>query len=103
MHGKKSGVSIETLLIEFERRKQQVRRLQYWETYSSQIRFCEYLSFCSRFVQYTVLEYGVIDDLTSLLLGDALQWAAFKANEGIVKLLIEHGANVKAPEGTHGQ
>jgi ankyrin repeat protein len=36
-------------------------------------------------------------------LDDPLQTAALKGNEALVKLLLDHGADVKAPEGNNGQ
>jgi ankyrin repeat protein len=36
-------------------------------------------------------------------LGDPLQTAAHKGNEALVKLLLDHGADVKALEGDNGQ
>jgi hypothetical protein len=35
--------------------------------------------------------------------GDPLQTAAFKGNESLVNLLLDHGADIKAPEGDNGQ
>ena len=36
-------------------------------------------------------------------LDDALQTAAHKGNERLVKLLLDRGADIKAPEGNSGQ